>query len=209
MKKQISCLLILLMTGILSATPIQGLQIESLNERVVVYLDGQQVSAPTFSCFIANLSYGTYRLEIFSAKDDYWRKNNCLYDSFISYRGGVEEVVIDVDNRYNNRHPHREQRIEMNDRDFDEFYNRYKNISFTSDKELFLDQTLMSASFTTDQCIILLKSFNFSSDKKSLIKKIYPNIVDKNNFYRLVDQLTFQSDKNEVYEYIKQYYDRR
>ena len=104
MKKQISCLLILLMTGILSATPIQGLQIESLNERVVVYLDGQQVSAPTFSCFIANLSYGTYRLEIFSAKDDYWRKNNCLYDSFISYRGGVEEVVIDVDNRYNNRH---------------------------------------------------------------------------------------------------------
>ena len=34
--------------------------------------------------------------------------------------------------------------------------------------------------------------------KKQLMKKIYPKIVDKPNFYYAIDKLTFSSDKNEI-----------
>jgi hypothetical protein len=50
--------------------------------------------------------------------------------------------------------------------------------------------------------------YRFDSEKKQLMKKIYPKIADKPNFYYAIDKLTFSSDKNEINAFIKQYHEK-
>ena len=45
-----------------SAFSLEGLSVESPREQVVVFIDGKQVCRPTYSCFIANLHGGSYRV---------------------------------------------------------------------------------------------------------------------------------------------------
>ena len=51
-----------------SAFSLEGLSIESPREQVVVFIDGKQVCRPTYSCFIANLHGGSYRVEVYAAR---------------------------------------------------------------------------------------------------------------------------------------------
>ena len=75
--------------------------------------------------------------------------------------------------------------------------------SFDSDRKEVLDHALLTSWFTTDQCIRLMDFYRFDSEKKQLMKKIYPKIADKPNFYYAIDKLTFSSDKNEINAFIK------
>ena len=96
----------------------------------------------------------------------------------------------------------------MDDRDFKDFYQRYSKLNFSSDKKAFIEHAMLTTNFSVNQCLSLLEALSFSSDKKELIKNIYPNISDKQNFYRILDSFTFQSDKNEIDDYIREHYYR-
>ena len=91
---------------------------------------------------------------------------------------------------------------------FEQFMGLMEKQSFDSDRQEVLDHALMTSWFTTDQCIRLMDFYRFDSEKKQLMKKIYPKIVDKPNFYYAIDKLTFSSDKNEINAFIKQYHEK-
>ena len=91
---------------------------------------------------------------------------------------------------------------------FEQFMGLMEKQSFDSDRKEVLDHALLTSWFTTDQCIRLMDFYRFDSEKKQLMKKIYPKIADKPNFYYAIDKLTFSSDKNEINAFIKQYHEK-
>lgn len=81
-----------------SAFSLEGLSIESPREQVVVFIDGKQVCRPTYSCFIANLHGGSYRVEVYAARrGNRFERENLLFDERVYCSGReVKEIVIDI-----------------------------------------------------------------------------------------------------------------
>ena len=59
---------------------------------------------------------------------------------------------------------------------FEQFMGLMEKQSFDSDRKEVLDHALLTSWFTTDQCIRLMDFYRFDSEKKQLMKKIYPKI---------------------------------
>lgn len=196
------------------AVTIDGIRIESQGQRIIVVVDGQQVCKPTNSCFVANLR-GSCRVEVYAAgRGDELRRENLLYDEriYCSNRE-IKEIVIAGSNRPGNNKPgHRPEHFRsdepaMSQEAFQQFISSYKKQNFESDRKALLDHALMSSYFTTDQCLRLLEFYTFESEKIPFLKKIYPRIADKANFFRALDELTFSSDKEEINKFIKKYHE--
>ena len=205
MKKIITGICLIFIACTLSAYPLKGIQIESMNKQIIVYLNGEQVSLPTFSCFIANLRKDYYTVEVFSA-GYHSRRNELLFKDRIFFNGDLKQIIIEDDECP--LHDDYNAPYLMNDHDFKDFYQRYSKLNFSSDKKAFIEHAMLTTNFSVNQCLSLLEALSFSSDKKELIKNIYPNISDKQNFYRILDSFTFQSDKNEIDNYIREHYYR-
>lgn len=207
------------------AAPIDGIRIESPQCKVVVYIDGRPVCLPTHSCFVANLR-GSCRVEVYAAplSGDKPSRDRLLYDERIHCRmDKVEEILIDGDRRPGSHWDHSSSRpsrpdvhrpegrpdLPMSSSDFNRLLATLKKQPFESDRQALLDQTLLAAGFTTDQCLRLLDLYHFDSEKKPLLKKLYPCVTDKGNFYRAIDCLTFASDKEEIRKFVEQYHRKR
>ncbi len=209
------CLLLAVVSA--NAFSLNGISIESPREQVVVFIDGQQVCRPTFSCFVANLDGGSYRVQVYAVRrgEQFNRENLLLDERVYCSSMRVKEIVIEGSN-YPGHKPDRPghrpddfNRWEpvMSDSSFEQFINSLRNQPFESDRNALLDNALMSSYFTTDQCIRLLEFCKFDSERKPFLKKIYPRIADKANFFRALDKLNFSSDKNEVNDFIKKYHE--
>lgn len=191
------------------AVSLDGISIESPKEQIVVFVDGQQVCKPTFSCFVANLHGGSYRVEVYAARrGGRFQKENLLFDERVYCSAmEVKEIVIESgrpghgSDEFNPHHP------VMSNRSFEQFMSSLKKQPFESDRNALLDNALISSYFTTDQCIRLLEFYTFDSERKPFLKKIYPKIADKANFFRALDKLTFSSDKEEINQFIKKYHE--
>ncbi len=216
------CLLLAMLP--VSAFSLEGLSIESPRTQVVVFVDGQQVCRPTYSCFIANLHGGSYRVEVYAARrGDRFEREDLLFDERVHCLSNeVKEIVIDGSGGPEHRPECRPGRPDkpgqrpddcnlrepvMSDRSFNQFVSSLKKQPFESDRNALLENALISSYFTTDQCIRLLDFYTFDSEKKPFLKKIYPRIADKANFFRALDKLTFSSDKEEVNQFIKRYHE--
>jgi len=165
----------------------------------VVLVDGQQVCLPTFSCFVANL-HGSCRVEVYEepSRGNNPRRGKLLYEERIHCSiNEVKEIFI----------PEGSGPV-MSPSAFEQFMGLMEKQSFDSDRKEVLDHALLTSWFTTDQCIRLMDFYRFDSEKKLLMKKIYPKIADKPNFYYAIDKLTFSSDKNEINAFIKQYHEK-
>ena len=162
-----------------SAFSLEGLSVESPREQVVVFIDGKQVCRPTYSCFIANLHGGSYRVEVYAVRrGNRFERENLLFDERVYCSGReVKEIVIDGPDRpehrpgrpdkpghrpdgFNSREP------VMSDSSFNQFMSSLKKQPFESDRNALLDNALISSYFTTDQCIRLLEFYTFDSEKK-------------------------------------------
>ena len=193
----LSVCLVLVAFPAIKAAPIDGIRIESPYRRVLVLVDGQQVCLPTFSCFVANLHCSINEVEdIFIPEDKRpggnWGTSNHHKPGRPGDRplGGEQHEPV------------------MSPSAFEQFMGLMEKQSFDSDRKEVLDHALLTSWFTTDQCIRLMDFYRFDSEKKQLMKKIYPKIVDKPNFYYAIDKLTFSSDKNEINAFIKQYHEK-
>lgn len=212
------------------AVSLDGISIESPKEQIVVFVDGQQVCKPTFSCFVANLHGGSYRVEVYAAgRGGRFGKENLLFDERVYCSVmEVKEIVIESSGRpgqgsghrpgqgHRPGHPdrpgHRPDEFNphhpvMSNSSFEQFMSSLKKQPFESDRNALLDNALISSYFTTDQCIRLLEFYTFDSERKPFLKKIYPKIADKANFFRALDKLTFSSDKEEINQFIKRYHE--
>ncbi len=56
--------------------------------------------------------------------------------------------------------------------------------------------------FTTDQIISIVKLFSFSGSQVEVSKFAYDFCVDKDNYFRIIDILTFDGDKKAVRDHI-------
>ncbi len=86
--------------------------------------------------------------------------------------------------------------------DVDGMILRLKAMSFDSDR-LALGKTIVAATpMKASQISRLAAAIDFSNSQVEFLKYAYHYCVDKENYYRTVDVLTFSSDKKKVLDYI-------
>lgn len=204
MKKLLLILVSLLfIASFTKAADLKGIRVESTYP-ILVYLDGTQMCSPVYSCFIANLRSGSYRVEVYNA-----RSNRRIFSENIYYNGfRLEEINIDGRRPDHNIRPDHDKNESfqrnhvMSGKEFDKFYNSVVSATFDSEKMSIIDLGLAGNDFTTDQISRLIKLYTFDKDKLPLLKKFYRNAVDKANYYNLLELLDFISSKNELKQYI-------
>lgn len=202
----------LVATFSLQAAPIEGIRIESNGGPVIVFVDGVQICTPIESCFIAHLKAGHYQIEVFSTNlshsNDRGRKEELLYKEYFHYRGrGIQDITVKSRNNYPNKHKPYHDRT-MDDYSFDDFFRIFKKHNFDSERTKMIGTALVTSDFTTEQCRRIIKVYSFDSEKIKVMQMIYPQIVDKQNFFKAVGLLTFPSDKNKMNEFIKKYHEK-
>lgn len=97
----------------------------------------------------------------------------------------------------------------MSSADFDRFLREFKNEPFESGRTEMLDEVVSPSGFTCEQSRKLVELYTFETEKKNMIKKLYPKIDDKRNFSILTDIFTFEMDKREMREFAESYDSRR
>lgn len=221
MRKIIISFCILFAALSLQAQSINGIRIDGGNTPILVYLGGNQMCLPTNTCFVANLKPGYYTVEVYATRstrpgERIW-KGESLYNKRIYFDGkGVQDIF--VEERGSNVRPSRPGSGQGNHRPNDDEYDRVmddplfkaflgnmKKEPFADSRLKILETALVSTSFTTEQCMQLVKLYNFNDEKKKVMKLMYPQIVDKEAFFTVIGTLTFSSDKDEMNDFVRKY----
>ena len=93
----------------------------------------------------------------------------------------------------------------MSPAEFNRFFSSYKNEVFDSDRKKMLDEVISSFDLTCAQSARLVDLCDFDSEKKNLIKRLYPVLADKQNFGVLLNKFDFDMDKNELRSFANSY----
>lgn len=225
MRKIIISFCILLAALSLKAQSISGIRIDGGNTPILVYFGGNQMCMPTTTCFVANLKSGYYTIEVYSTRfsrpgERVW-KGERLYKDYVYFNGiGVTEIIVDgrdeirPDNRpgrpgHGGHRPDydRYDRV-MSDQLFQTFFDNVKNEPFEKDRIALINAALVSSDFTTAQCLQLVKFYTFDNERMKIMKMIYPRVVDKEAFFTVINVLTFSSNKEKMYAFVKEYSER-
>ena len=217
MRKIIISFCILFVALSLQAQSVNGIRIDGGNTPILVYLGGNQISLPTTTCFIANLNPGHYTVEVFATRftragERVW-KGEKLYKDLVYFDGrGVTEIWVDGRDNMRPERPGRPEQGEhrpgygynrvMNDQLFQTFYKEMKNEPFKDDRMKLLNAALAGSDFTSAQCLQLTKLYTFDDDRMEIMKIMYPQIVDKEAFFTVINTLTFSSSKEKMKDFI-------
>lgn len=93
----------------------------------------------------------------------------------------------------------------MNNSQFSQFIVALKKNSFDESKLAFVQQQARITSFSSSQIRAILKTFSFDDDRVNAAKVLYPNCVDKPNFYIVYDAFSFDSSRKELMQYISNF----
>lgn len=225
MRKIIISFCILFAALSLQAQSVNGIRIDGGNTPILVYFGGNQMCLPTTTCFVANLKSGYYTVEVYATRftrpgERVW-KGERLYNERVYFNGnGVTEIMVNgrdemrPDNRpgrpeHGGHRPvyDRYDRV-MSDQLFQTFFDNVKNEPFEKDRIALINAALASSDFTTAQCLQLVKFYTFDNERMKIMKMIYPRIVDKEAFFTVVNILTFSSNKEKMYDFVKEYNER-
>ena len=217
MRKIIISFCILFAALSLQAQSVNGIRIDGGNTPILVYLGGNQICLPTTTCFIANLNPGHYTVEVFATRftragERVW-KGEKLYKDLVYFDGrGVTEIWVDGRDNMRPERPSRPEQGEhrpgygynrvMNDQLFQTFYKEMKNEPFKDDRMKLLNAALAGSDFTSAQCLQLTKLYTFDDDRMEIMKIMYPQIVDKEAFFTVINTLTFSSSKEKMKDFI-------
>lgn len=87
--------------------------------------------------------------------------------------------------------------------DFRKAMDAIRNESMSSNK-LNLANTILASNFMdTDQIVAMMNLFSFESDKLKFVKAAYLKCVDPQNYYKVVQELTYSSSKTELNNFIQ------
>lgn len=214
MRKLIISFCFLIAALSLQAASISGIRVESSGNRIVVYVDGRQICTPTTNCFFATSRGGAYRVEVYAVRPtrpgERVSNGKLLYDERVHLNGmEIKDIFIEGEGGRNPEGSHNKPGRVMERNAFEQFANAVKAASFDSDRLKMIEAAMATNDFTSGQCRKLVDLYTFDSDKKKIIKLMYPRIYDKENFFTVVESLTFSSDKNEINDFIKKYHSRR
>lgn len=93
----------------------------------------------------------------------------------------------------------------MSDYDFNALHQKIKGAWFGSSKTTIAKDAFSRSYFSTTQVRQILQLFNSESDKLELAKLAYRNTVDQRSFFQLYDVFSFQSSKDELDRYIRDF----
>jgi hypothetical protein len=93
----------------------------------------------------------------------------------------------------------------MSDYDFNALHQKIKGAWFGSSKMTLAKDAFSRNYFSTSQVKQILQLFNPESDKLELAKLAYRNTVDQRSFFQLYDVFSFQSSKDELDRYIRDF----
>ena len=213
MRKLLICELCALLALSMRAGFIDGIRIGGWGRPFVVTIDNEDVSMPATSCFVAGLSAGYHALEVYESRsifsDSVW-KGRLIYSRMIYYNG-IGSMDIRPDDRTDTGviHPGLGTstfgKNVMSSDVFEDFYQKMKDEPFSDGKNKLLTTALAGAAFTSAQCSRLIDLYTFDDDKVEFLKQIYPNVVDKEVFFRVIDKLTFLSSRDKIRDFIQAY----
>lgn len=211
-----------LLLGVLSlkAQSVNGIRVDGNGYSIIVYMDGRQISLPAANCFIANLNGGSYRIEVYAARNyrsgERMSRENLLFDERVYFNGfGVKDIIVgrDEDRRPlpgQRPLPDRPYQERVMGRDtFERFLQSVKKASFDSDKMELIKTAVATADFTSAQCRRVVDLYSFDDEKLKVMKLMFPRIADKENFVVVIDALTFTLNKDEMNKFIRQYMNQR
>lgn len=87
--------------------------------------------------------------------------------------------------------------------DFNRLSVSMRNQAFDKDKYQFMENFAAGRYFTCDQASQLLKHFSFDADRIRGAVLLYPQLVDAENFNRVLECFTFDTSRKSVMERIK------
>ena len=106
------------------------------------------------------------------------------------------------DDFYNYNEP--EDNIKILDENlFQKYYEKIKNENFATTQFPILENMAKFFFLNTNQAEKFVKIFTFAKEKIKAITILYPKLTDPENNEDIIDSLSFESDKNEVREIIK------
>jgi hypothetical protein len=92
----------------------------------------------------------------------------------------------------------------MTPEDFGNRLSAIKKESFDKDKLVRCKDVFADEYFSSQQVSDVMKTFSFEDHKVSFAKWAYKNTIDKKNFYKVNDNLSFSSSKNELSKFIRE-----
>lgn len=105
---------------------------------------------------------------------------------------------------YHRRDDHHRKPVErlfpMSDENFSFFLSKVKACSFTNNKLDMVEVGCINNYFTCRQVLSVMKELSFDDDKVSVVRIMYPCILDKENVEMLAEYFTFDSYKKKVRE---------
>jgi len=91
----------------------------------------------------------------------------------------------------------------MEANDYNDRLTAVKNESFDNERLKRAKQVFDQEYFSTSQVIGVMKTFSFDEGKLEFAKFAYSKTLDKKNYYKVQDHLTFSSYKTKLADYIK------
>lgn len=209
----------------LKAQTVSGIRVDGGDAPILVYLGGNQMCLPTTTCFVANLKAGYYTVEVYATRftrpgERVW-KGERLYSERVYFNGNnVKEINVkgqsgnasdyngqrpSTTDRYNGKRRYRA----MDDAVFKTFLKKVKDEPFSDDRLRLIQTAAMGGGFTSAQCLQLVKLYSFDDDKQAVMKLLYPAVVDKEAFFMVIDELTFDDSRANITSFIRKYNEKR
>lgn len=192
------------------------------NTRFTVALDAEVFNRPDYHYRILDVTPGSHYLEVRQASFHPYGYGIVIFSGYVNIPV-ASEIFARIDrygrfkiNRvaplhaepavYNQPHCTHEVPamvpMAMNNYDFDMLRNSIDSKSFESTRMEIAKQVLSQRYVTSGQVMELMKLMTFESTKLELAKFAFGRTVDKQNFYRVNDEFTFESSIRELNDYI-------
>ena len=182
---------------------IRGVNIESQGIPFIVFLDGEQISLPTQSCFIANLERGDHLIEAYTPDES--RERVPLLVERIRYRGDL--IRLRIKNgpiTPPDASPTRGKPI-YNRNQFSQFLRSLQRASFDNSRVKLIKTIRGTVWFTCEQVAQITEVFSFDSNRLKMLELIVPYIVDPQNYFIISDRLEFESHRKELQKLIQKH----
>lgn len=88
--------------------------------------------------------------------------------------------------------------LRLSDDKFAILYDKVKNASFDDRKMDLIEVASLGAFYSCEQCVSIMSIFSFGDKKLAALRLMAPRIVDTHHAYLILDQLSFQSEKDEA-----------
>ena len=209
--------------------------INSNNESVQAEISGPQSFNETFSgnIILSNLMPGEYLVTVYSMQGR--RQNTIVNQVMQVIQGQRTIATITINlvstqfvhdqnsqliytNMHTNVPPnvvvvpqtpphssHSSNTQQMNQRDFNQFYNSVEKAAFDSNKLKIVSAATDYSMFSISQIRQIVKLFTFEDGKLDCAKKMSANATDRQHLHLVADEFTFSVTKDKYLDYLKRH----